>query len=626
MATKVIADIAKVKRTELIKVEFGYDPAFVAAVKSINGRRFVPKDKGGPFWTVPLTMTACHALREEFGQALSIGEDLKAWAWREVRRTQELTGLAGADDAELRNVPEAATSLAEALHPYQRAGTAFLAHGGLCADEPGLGKTLEAIAAVHEAEAQDGPVLVIAPLSSLEVVWGEELGRWQHEPVYVLPETKRGREETLEAFRTEVVEPGFSGWLVVHPAFLRPSWFKCLEHEDDWDDKDVERGWHRHPVPVPLIHDVEWNAVIIDECHKEGLRNPKSITAVSMNKLKAGLRIALSGTPMAGKPVQLWGILHWLRPDQFRSKWAWINEWLHTTHNGYGRVFCDGTDEDTGRPCGVCDKGILRDRREAFDKALTPYVLRRTKAEVYKELPPKAYVDRWLPLSGTQERIYREMEADAYARLSEAETVTANGVLAEYTRLKQFASAAWKVGDDGALEPTGESNKLDYVLDLLRERGITGDEEEEGDSQVVIFSQFTEMVEMVERELNTRGIETLTITGKVKGKARAAAQREFQSDGGPRVLVMNLHAGGVAITLDRADTVVMLDEWWAPDVMTQAEDRVHRVSRIHQVTVYYLRSRDTIEERIMDMVDDKGSLDKRIMDDRRKLLGLLKSA
>lgn len=585
MATKVAAEVERVKRSTVIRVDFGYDQAFVAAVKGINGRRFVGREDGGPFWTVPLTLESCYALRESFGPALSIGQELKAWAWREVRRSREMTALAGAEDAELTNLPEVAPRLAEALHGYQRAGVAFLANGGLCADEPGLGKTLEAIGAIHEAGLHDGPNLIVAPKTSLDVVWETELGKWQDEPVYVLPEGKEKRLKVLEAFRTEVVEAGLSGWLVINPASVRQSY--------------------------PVLHEVEWNSVTIDECHVEGLRNPRSSTAKAMSKLKVrngGLRIALSGTPMAGKPIQLWGILHWLRPETFGSKWAWAREWLEMNNNGFGTEIGD----------------VVPERREAFDRALTPYVLRRTKGEVYKELPPKQYVDLWLPLSGRQATQYREMAKDAMAKLSEADVVTANGVLAEFTRLKQFATAAWEMGEAGKLTPTGVSNKLDQVTELLAERGITGDDDEEGTSQVVIFSQFTEVVEMVVRELNAKGIETLSITGKVKGAARKEAQESFQGDGGPRVLVMNVKAGGVAITLDRADTVIMLDEWWAPDVMTQAEDRVHRVSRIHQVTVYYLRSKDTVEEYIMGLVDEKGNLDRSIMDDRRKLLGLIK--
>ena len=586
MATKVRAEVERVKRSDLIRVDFNYDPALVAAIKDINGRRFVPRNDGGPFWTVPLTMESCYALRESFGKALTVGEGLKAWAWREVRRAKEMTELAGAEDAELKRLPETAPRMYEALFPFQRAGVAFLANGGLCADEPGLGKTLEAIASIHEAGLQDGPVLVVAPKTSLDVVWEQELSRWQDEPVYILPEGKAKRLKVLESFREEVVEAGLSGWLVVNPASLRQDY--------------------------PVLHEVEWNTIIIDECHVEGLRNPKTTTAQKMNKLNVangGLRIALSGTPMAGKPIQLWGILHWLRPETFGSKWAWAREWLELSNNGYGT--------DIG--------GVLPDKAEAFNKHLTPYVLRRKKEEVVKELPAKQYVDRWLTMEGEQARQYKEMAADAFARLAEAETVSANGVLAELTRLKQFALAAWRMDESGRLRPTGTSNKLDHLIELLSERGITGDQEtDEGDSQVVVFSQFTEVVEMVVRELNARGIETLSITGKVKGAARKEAQQSFQGDGGPRVLVMNVKAGGVAITLDRADTVVMLDEWWSPDVMTQAEDRVHRVSRIHQVTVYYLRTRGTVEESIMESVDEKGELDRSIMDDRRALLGLIK--
>jgi SNF2 family DNA or RNA helicase len=589
---RVVADIDKDARNDAIGVWFKYDQALVAGIKRINGARFIPKDKGGPYWRLPLNLESCHALRGEFGKALVVGQDLKSWAKREVRMSTELTSLAGAADAELERLPQVLPELATALHPYQRAGVKFLStDSGLCADQPGLGKTLEAIAAVHEAGLEDGPNLIIAPKTSLDTVWVKELQKWQREPVYLLPDGKQRRLSLLDAFREEVVDTGMSGWLVINPAALRQDY--------------------------PVIASTEWNVVIIDECHKEGLRNPKSVTAKKMSSLRSMMRMALSGTPMAGKPVQLWGILHWLRPRQFTSKWAWAREWLHMENNGFGTVFCDGRD------CSRCDGGILKSKRRDFDQHLTPYVLRRTKAEVVKELPPKQYVDVWLPMGAGQKRQYEAMRDDAIVRMSEDESLTANGVLAEFTRLKQFATARCEIRDDKVV-PTPDSNKLEHIYELLSERGITGDADEEGDAQVVIFSQFTEVVDMIDAALNERGIETLKITGKVKGPARKAAQDTFQGDDGPRVMLMNVHAGGVAITLDKADTVIFTDEWWAPDVMEQAEDRVHRVSRIHQVTVYYLRSTGTVEELIMDLVDAKGSLDKSVMDDRRMLMDKLK--
>lgn len=599
---KVYTDIYKNK----IKVDFKYDPMLVSAVKEIPGAKFVGKEKGGPFWTVPLDLDTAKQLRLVFGEGLRVSKELKEWGWKIVKQVSQLAELSSADDAELSRLYHDAPYLAEHLYPFQRAGVVFTATSDhpLIADQPGLGKTRQAIGGIVEA-GLPGPYLVIAPKTSLHTVWEHEIhDLLPDHAAIVIDGSRQHRLDMLEKADGEISAGEFPTWVIVNPEMVR---FK----KDD-------QG--KYTVPgYPLIHDLEWSAVIVDECHRGAIRNPNTVTARAMYKLKATKRIALSGTPMKNRPVDLWGTLHWLNPDVFSSKWRWADRYLHVYHNGYGNVFCSGR-TDSGTKCGRCEGGIRLESMDAFNEHLTPYLLRRTKAEVFPELPPKQHTDVWCEMVPKQAAQYKQ-----FAELAEVvirdETVSATNVLAELTRLKQFAISYQDVhyddDDNFTLEPDiKHSGKMEALETLLEERGIL---DFDGSEKVVIFSQFKVVVNAIHRWLETKGVTALRITGDIKGKDRDEAQDLFQSEQGPRVMLMTTTAGGVAITLDRADSVIFMDETWSPADMEQAEDRLHRVSRIHHVTVYTLRTTDTVDHYIMDLVRTKGSIQDLVMDDRRKL-------
>jgi SNF2 family DNA or RNA helicase len=319
---------------------------------------------------------------------------------------------------------------------------------------------------------------------------------------------------------------------------------------------------------------------------------------------------------MGGKPVKLWGALHFLEPESFTSMWRWAHQWLEI-------------EEVETERAGMVKKihGIRKDREEEFNKHIAPHLVRRTKAEVKKDLPPK---DRhYIPceMTKSQKKQYDAMAADAEVKI-EDEHLTAVGILAEYTRLKQFADARHKVRNFGngrmEVKPTNESGKLPQVLRLLEERGITVNPEDAwGEQQVVIGSQFSSVCEMVHEYLNEQGIPAAMLIGKrtVDDAGNRCTREElvnkFQA-GEIQVVVISTKAGGVSITLDRADTVIIMDETWNPDDQGQLEDRVHRISRIHQVTIFYLYSKGTIEEYIQSVVWDKADINRSILDLRRK--------
>jgi SNF2 family DNA or RNA helicase len=532
-------------------------------------------------------------LREIFGDDLDMGPSIERWGWEQRKIERNLAKIAIADDAGLKVLPEVLPDLAEFLRPYQRADVAFMAHGNIInANEPGLGKTVETIAAVFEAELDDGPQLVVAPKTSLGTVWQFELDEWVGDPVYILSgDTTRGELDTI------------LGKVLAHQKRREPFWFVTTAAQ-------LRKG-----LPA-LLAKMKWKTIIIDEYHTTGLVTVSGDLSkgTQFGKLVRGLKrerlFLVSGTPMGGKPIKLWGALHHIDQIKFSSKWRWAELWLNIEAGWDGH-----------KKIG----GIQRGREDEFYKAHAQYIVRRLKAEVVPELPPIQRINVWCDMTKAQQRQYAKMERDAEVRIDEYR-LSAVGVLAEYTRLKQFANAECSIAT--RLKADGEeevrlipmnSGKLDFLVERLDEVGIRK-KDDEGEAVAVVASQSRQMVDWVCFMLNKMGIKAEKITGKISERKRNDLVRRFQSGtNAPRVLCVTTTAGGVAITLDRADTIHILDETWNPDDQEQLEDRVHRISRIHQVTAYYYRSIGTVEEDIYKVAQDKHITTKNILDVRRQI-------
>lgn len=605
-----------------IHVQFPYDPSDVNAVKSVPGASW---SKTGRVWTFPLEMSVCRGLREAFGSRIEIGTDLGTWAAGEVAREKQLAEYQQANDADLVQVPHVSPVLDKAMsaRTYQRAGAAFIAHGRsvLIADQPGLGKTLETLAGIVEAQAE-GHIMIVSLKTAMDVVWRREIQRWLPEDVYsvhVAHGTAPQREATIDAWKGSNAPYNF---LIVNPQMIRLKVnVECVEGKCNGYGvgcKSKHLKWSEGKYPQ--LFDIELSGVVIDEsAHAQSSLVAESanmkkwsqfrVGAATLNIKPDGVRIALSGTPMRGKPRNMWGTLNWLRPELYTAFWKWANRHFHVVETQFGMEI-----------------GGLRDE-EGFTRELSSVMLRRTKAEVLKDLPPKQYggtpldpqdpnsvVGVWVPMEGAQLRAYKAMQKNAKVAL-EGGTLSAVGALAELTRLKQFANSAG-VMDGTTFVPSLPSNKIDTVLDMLADRGIEKDGE--GDSKVVIFSQFTSMINLTAKVLRENGIKCHVLTGETKaGAERERLITEFQEDDETRVFLVNTNAGGVALTLDRADDMFILDETWIPDDQEQAEDRLHRASRNHQVTIYYIRSLGSVEENIARDNEEADDLQKRLMDGSR---------
>jgi len=602
------------EKQDRIQVVFPYDKSAIARVKALPGARFVPKDKGGPCWWLPLDLTTARRLRESFPD-MKLGAGIQAWGRDQTRLERNLASLVSLDDVPIEDLAIATKlpEMAEWLRPYQRADVKFLSTvNTLNGNQPGLGKTAEIIGAIYEGNMEKGLHLVVGPKTSLDNVWRMEFERWTdiQAITYHGDLSKRDRDialhELMECYASE-----------------EPCVFICTADA-------VRRGIPQSIVPA-------WTSFTIDEFHLLGLTNisgdPSKGTQFgrAAMKVEADHKWCMSGTPMGGKPIKLWGVFHYLQPEVFTSKWRWANQWLEVTHNGFGYEI----------------GGIQKDREEEFYAAHARYMVRRLKSEVLPQLPPKQYVDVYCDMPAKQARQYTEFAKNAEVRIEE-EKLSAQGILAEYARLKFFSFSYCDVerqtavkkcsnckgagvedwGDtcpicDGLgridhlkLKPTKDSSKLSALLEHLAELGITA-KDPDGDAVAVVFSQHKEVVDFLTDYLNDHGIVTEKITGGVKQKDRTEVQAAFQR-GEIRVVCMTTKAGGVSITLDRADTVHILDETWVPDDQEQAEDRIHRASRMHQVTCYYYRTRNTVDEQIQNLTAYKASVNDAILDIRRQ--------
>jgi len=618
-------------------------------------------------WSLPLGMATCRLLRDEFKRSLEIGPKLWEWAAEEIAQEQRQKALGESLGAvELPRVTQYHPRLATALQsrPYQTRGARFVAQGGvtLIADDPGLGKTTTTIAGVIESGVE-GPYLVCAPVAALNDAWERELKTrlGDEARVFVVTGSKAKRKSILRDAVEEVASYlARKTWVITNIEMLRTkTWWICptcfaendqrrsahaqaLEAfdeagifvlalpvlqliQDRWEASDRPKSTiidcghnpnkvrteHEHQFPE-LFGDREWGALIMDECQRSLLKNngKQTMTRNGAMLLQGQLRVALSGTPMRGKPQRLWGIFNWLDRVRFSSKWAFIERYWEVTTSGYG---------------GAREIGDFIDERAAiFNADLDRYMLRRSKLEVSPELPPKAYMGTpldpedprspvavWLPMSPEQAKAARDMAALGMADVNGGR-LQAVGMLAILTRLKQFASAYGHLvqgrivlGEPGADEfrPLLPSNKFDWFQQFLIERNIIGDPDEEPTGKVVIVSQFTGLLQMFANHLFAKyDMKYARITGAVTGAKRQHQIDTFNDpDSGVNVMFLNTLAGGVAVTLDAADDMVFLDETHVPDDQKQAEgrnDNRRPEVRVAQRRYWYLKSINSVDEAI----------------------------
>ncbi len=567
--------------------------------KSLPGASWSPKDQ---VWRAPLSWTTCLALRSTFRDGLTIGPNLTEWA------TNELNTRITPSNA-LRELESADGD--EDLFPHQRAGVQFLktARRALLADEPGLGKTAQAIRALkalQESGEDVFPALIVCP-NTLKKNWAREFARWWPGGVktQVIKGSSAQRKKQFdsdadvyiinwESLRSHSRLSGYGSIALVH-----------CKACGGLNEAVTETRCEVHPRELNAI---DFKAVVADEIHRSKDPKSKQSRALWSATGDAEIRFALTGTPIANNVVDLWSILHWLSPKDWPSKTKWIDRMIDIMLNAFGGMMVIGV------------KPMMQDE---FYKSVNPVMRRMLKKVVLPHLPPVINERRDVEMSPKQRKAYEQMRDTMIAELESGDALTAPSILTQTTRLLQFASSyADMVVDESSGELktvlTEPSCKVDSLMDDISNGDF-------GDDSVAVCAVSRQLIEILSAAMTKAKIPHGLITGAQNEDERQKAVDDFQ-EGRIKWILFTAQAGGVGITLTAARRLVMLQRPWSLVDHKQALDRVHRIgSEIHDsIFIMDYVTEGTIEERVLQVLETKSDNFEQIVRDKDQLMKLLK--
>jgi len=435
------------------------------------------------------------------------------------------------------------------LRDYQREGLGWMhflrrfSFGGCLADDMGVGKTAQVLALLEtrrELRAGGepvGPSLVVVP-RSLVFNWKQEAARFTPR-LRVLDHTGLTRNGN-----------NFAGCDVILTTY----------------------GTLRRDALQ--LKDVEFDYVVLDEA--QAVKNAGTESAKAVRLLRGGHRLALSGTPVENHLGELWTLFEFLNPGML----------------GTASVF---------KLAGGAARNPDEETRRLLAHALRPFILRRTKEQVARELPPKSEQTVYCEMESAQRKLYNELRQ--HYRNSLLKRIELEGlaktkihVLEALLRLRQAACHPGLIDPKRSGEP---SAKLDVLLEQLREIIVEG-------HKALVFSQFTSLLRIVRDRLDSRGIVYEYLDGHT-GNRQARVER-FQNDLECQLFLVSLKAGGLGLNLTAAEYVFLLDPWWNPAIEAQAVDRAHRIGQFRQVFAYRLIARETVEEKVLELQKTKRDL------------------
>jgi len=449
------------------------------------------------------------------------------------------------------------------LRPYQKDGFDFLCHlsqiklGGILADDMGLGKTLQALAWLawlkERHTKNPKPSLVICPASVLHN-WQREANRFTPNLKVLVLESGAARHN----LRKQIPQHDL---IVTNYALLR---------------RDLEE-----------LQKFAFRAAILDEA--QFIKNPGAQVTQSVKQLKSEHRLALTGTPLENRLLDLWSIVDFIQPNYLGNQ-----EQFAETYEPRAQV-ADETAPVEPPARGEKTESVQRIARKRLSARLRPLLLRRLKKHVAKDLPDRIEQRRDCPLGDEQRKLYlaelrRSRDQIMHAVAEQGLNKSKMHVLAALTRLRQVCCHPRLVGSDTA---SGKTETLFELLDPLIAEG----------QKVLVFSQFVQMLNLLEKECRDRQITTHILTGQTKDRQQVV--NAFQSDTQPGVFLLSLRAAGTGLNLTNASYVVLYDPWWNPAVEAQAIDRSHRIGQTQTVNAYRLIAPGTVEEKIWELQQSK---------------------
>lgn len=430
------------------------------------------------------------------------------------------------------------------LRPYQKEGVQWLQFldeyelSGILADEMGLGKTVQTLAFLNQKYASSKgklPTLVITP-TSVMTNWAIEAHKFTPNLSVLLLHGPKRKSLFSKIPESDIVITSF--------ALLRT------------DKLDLEQ--------------YRYGYIVLDEA--QNIKNPQAATTKAAKALRADKRLALTGTPTENRPLELWSIMDFLMPGYLGTSEFFKNHIERAILNN------------------VADTSITK-----FLTAKTkPFILRRRKDQVEKQLPPKVETTVYVDMASSQRELYAQVLADIRPKIFD--TVKKKGlgastvsILAALLRLRQICNHPNSIG--GLQESSGyESGKFSRLQDII-------EESLENNRKVIVYSQFLEMLRLMREWADDKRISHLYLDGSTQNRQELINQ--FNQDDSLRLFFVSLKAGGTGINLTAADTVIIYDPWWNPAVEDQAVDRAHRIGQTKTVNVYRLVTIDSVEEKML---------------------------
>jgi superfamily II DNA or RNA helicase len=478
------------------------------------------------------------------GFAISLDKRLSALntklgTFSEIQPIKASKGFTG----KLRHYQEDGISWLNFLHEFEL--------GGILADEMGLGKTVQALAFFQALRDRKGakresrkPVLIVAPTSVI-TNWSYEIRKFTPS-AKVLMLHGPGRKAHFEAIPQH-------DFVLTSYALLR------------LDRYDLERH--------------EFQYVVLDEA--QNIKNPQAATTKAAKALRARHRLALTGTPTENRPMELWSIMDFLMPGYLGS-----HEFFRT---------------NIERP--ILESGTQVEVAQLLNAKTKPFILRRLKADVEKELPPKIESVLHVEMTSSQKHLYTQILNEVRPKVFDA--IKKKGIqgasvsiLAALLRLRQVCNHPNSIDAFSEL-PGFDSGKFNLLKDITTEALESG-------RKILLFSQFRGMLSIIRTWLDEQNTEHLYLDGTTRNRQELIDR--FSQDESVRLFLISLKAGGSGLNLMAADTVIIYDPWWNPAVESQAVDRAHRIGQSKTVSVYRLVTEDSVEQKIMALKEKKSRI------------------
>lgn len=573
------ADIAD----SVITVEAAYDERDL--IKQVPGARWNSRAK---VWNLPLSWASCVALRGVFGERLEVGSELALWArYEHQERVEPATQLRG-----ITAWPEHWDWTGDPrLYPFQRAGVYWLllTRAGLLGDEMGLGKSIQALAALEQGHPRTAPALIVAP-NSLKEAWAKHAETWAPSfTPYVVGGSVIKRRKVLA---TAAEDP--NALVIVNyeatriHSRLAPYGSVRLARCIDCDPRtgDPELPETKCQMHAKELNTVAWNAVVFDEVHR--LQDPRALQTRACWAISHGdfddpemkFRWGLSGTPQASHPGTLWSVMHAIAPREYPVRSTFLDRYAQLAWNSFG---------------GMDIIGLNPEHRDEFFSFFDPRFRRMQKAIVAPHLPRIVRHTRWVDMAPKQRKAYKEMAEGLMTSLGDDLLVAANRLVAE-TRLLQLASSYAEVerGDPPDDPKTWQvkliepSPKVDEVLEIAT---LLGEE------PFAVCAESRQLIDLTEARLLKHAISCVRITGAESPAEREANKQRFER-GEARVILFTVQAGGEGLDIPRATTLVRIGRSWRVLINIQTVHRIHRLSSTGDVVnIIDVVTRESNEEK-----------------------------